>query len=61
MQLGVEHPLEYLPEIGLILFWFDGKDLLPYLPFLEELNRKVVEVDLETVMPVWLSRFLIAS
>ena len=47
VQLRVEHPLEHLAEVGLVLLGLDGEDPFPDAPFLEELDRQVVEVDLE--------------
>ena len=47
VQLRVEHPLEHLAEVGLVLLRLDGQDPVPYPPLLEQLDRQVVEVDLE--------------
>ena len=60
VQLRVEHPLEHLAEVGLVLIRLGSKDPLPDPPLLEQLDRQVVEVDLEDRRPQRsASRFLI--
>ena len=47
VQLRVEHALEHLAEVGLVLIGLDSQDPIPHTPLLEQLDRQVVEVDLE--------------
>ena len=43
---GIEHPLEHLAEVGLVLIRLGRQDPLPDAALLEQLDRQVVEVDL---------------
>ena len=47
VQLRVEHALEHLAEVVLVLVGLDGQDALPHAALLEDLDGQVVEVDLE--------------
>ena len=47
VELRVEHALEHLAEVVLVLVGLDLEDALPDAALLEDLDRQVVEVDLE--------------
>ena len=49
VELRVEHALEHLAEVVLVLVGLDGEDALPDAALLEDLDREVVEVDLANV------------
>src|ERR1022692_3629521 len=42
VELRVEHPLEQLAEVVLLLLWFEGGQAVPDAGLFEDLNRQVV-------------------
>src|SRR5690606_9194644 len=46
VELRVQHPLEHLAKVVLVLVWFGLEDPLPDAALLEDLDGQVVEVDL---------------